>query len=243
MPELDNAQVIELVKNRLGLNETVIAAVRSALASGEDSVEDVLVDMGVLTRSDLDSLIGHLPTQAGLKGVTADDDDPGEDWPTDGGRAEATALTGDALRDSLLPQLTMGSERYVIGDEFARGGMGIIADAKDRILERNVAMKLLIGGKSQRLGWQLRFAQEAQITGQLQHPNIVPVYDLGETDEGQLYFSMKRVEGQTLRDVFKALRQGESAVEHTFSRTGLLQVFQKICMAVAYAHSRAVVHR
>ena len=67
--------------------------------------------MGVLTRTDLDSLIGHLPTQAGLKGVTADDEDLSDDWPTDGGRAHATALSGDALRDSLLPQVTQGSDR------------------------------------------------------------------------------------------------------------------------------------
>jgi serine/threonine protein kinase len=53
----------------------------------------------------------------------------------------------------------------------------------------------------------VRFTEEAQITGQLEHPNIVPVHDLGLDDEGQLYFTMKRVGGRTLRDVIKALRR------------------------------------
>ena len=121
--------------------------------------------------------------------------------------------------------------------------MGRIVEATDKTLERTVAIKLLLGGQKQRLGWQLRFTQEAQITGQLQHPNIIPVYDLGQQDDGQLYFTMKKVEGRTLRDVFKALREGCEEAHQQFTRTQLLQIFQKICMAVAYAHSRAVVHR
>ena len=58
----------------------------------------------------------------------------------------------------------------------------------------------------------MRFAQEAQITGQLQHPSIIPVYDLGEREDGQLYFTMKRVEGRTLRDIFKGLRADDPTI-------------------------------
>ena len=80
----------------------------------------------------MDSLVGHLPTMAGLKGATADDEVPDGDWPTEGPRAAEVALSGDALRDSLLP--VFRSERYTIGKEFARGGMGIVADARDEIM-------------------------------------------------------------------------------------------------------------
>ena len=115
MAELDNDQIIRLVKDRLGLSATVVAAVENALESGEDSVEDVLVDMGVVSRRELDSLVGHLPTMAGLKGATADDEVPDGDWPTEGPRAAEVALSGDALRDSLLPDFSANSERYTIG--------------------------------------------------------------------------------------------------------------------------------
>ena len=189
------------------------------------------------------SLANYLRLRAPLDEETSDDADvDDEEFPTGGDRADIAPLTPESVRSSLLPTFEIGSDRYQQHSEIARGGMGRIVEATDKTLERTVAIKLLLGGQKQRLGWQLRFTQEAQITGQLQHPNIIPVYDLGQQDDGQLYFTMKRVEGRTLRDVFKALRDGSKGSSQ-FTRTQLLQIFQKICMAVAYAHSRAVVPR
>ena len=117
--------------------------------------------------------------------------------------------------------------------------MGKVIDATDVNLERPVAVKIFLDEQSKSNAWQSRFIQEAQVTGQLQHPNIIPVYSLGSTQDGQLYFSMKKVEGITLHDVFKKLRAEEPAATARFTRSKLLQTFQMVCMAVAYAHSRA----
>ncbi len=146
-------------------------------------------------------------------------------------------------RQEILPTLVNGPERYELGEEIARGGMGRIVTAVDRNIDRTVVMKLLIRGTDEQLGLQLRFTEEAQITGQLQHPNIVPVYDLGTRDDGQLFFTMKRVEGVTLRDVLRGHRKKDPELEKTWTLNRLLHNFQQVCMAIAYSHSRGVVHR
>lgn len=146
-------------------------------------------------------------------------------------------------RSDVLPTLHPSTTRYELGREIARGGMGRVIEARDLNIDRVVAMKLLIKGTDEQLGMQLRFTEEAQITGQLQHPNIVPVYDLGTQRDGQLYFSMKLVRGRTLRDVLRDLRRGVEKTEKTFTRTRLLSSFQQVCMGIAYAHDHNVVHR
>src|SRR6185503_12323786 len=81
-----------------------------------------------------------------------------------------------------------------------------------------------------------RFVEEAQITGQLEHPNIVPIHQLGVHEDGRCFFSMKMVKGQSLAEI---LQNEKSA--YTLGR--LLTVFVNICNAMAYAHSRQVIHR
>ncbi|MCA9545612.1 MAG: SUMF1/EgtB/PvdO family nonheme iron enzyme, partial [Myxococcales bacterium] len=125
----------------------------------------------------------------------------------------------------------------------ARGGMGRIVSAEDPNLGRTVAMKLLLQGKAEHTGIQLRFTEEAQITGQLQHPNIVPVHELGLTPDGDLYFTMKRVNGRTLRDILRQIRRRDEVTVRTYTRSRLLNAFKQVCLGVAYAHSRGVVHR
>lgn len=142
-----------------------------------------------------------------------------------------------------LPMMVNGPGRYVLGEEIARGGMGRIVRAHDANIDRPVALKLLIRGKSEQLGIQLRFTEEAQITGQLQHPNIVPVYDLGNLEDDQLFFAMKLVKGRTLREVLRGLRSDEPDIVRQFTRTRMLINFQQVCMGIAYAHSRGVIHR
>ncbi|MCB9539408.1 MAG: SUMF1/EgtB/PvdO family nonheme iron enzyme [Myxococcales bacterium] len=158
-------------------------------------------------------------------------------------RQRIDAREAGRRRKEVLPVLVNGPGRYALGQEIARGGMGRIVEATDGNIDRTVAMKLLIRGVEEQLGMQLRFTEEAQITGQLQHPNIVPVYDLGVHDDGQLFFTMKLVRGRTLRDVLRDLRRKVPAAQHTYTRSRLLNIFQQVCMGIAYAHSRRVVHR
>jgi tetratricopeptide (TPR) repeat protein/tRNA A-37 threonylcarbamoyl transferase component Bud32 len=131
--------------------------------------------------------------------------------------------------------------QYVLKTFFAKGGMGEVWLAEDPAIGRSVALKRMLGKRSDQ---QLRFRVEAQITGQLEHPGIVPVHHLGNTAEGEPYYAMKFVQGRTLQKVLeefhaKKLAGGDLEVE----QLKLLQMFLSLCQTVAYAHSRGVLHR
>jgi serine/threonine-protein kinase len=117
--------------------------------------------------------------------------------------------------------------------------MGIVQRSQDLVLLRDVARKTLrTDTRLDRAGMQ--FVEEAQITGQLDHPNIAPVYDLGTRDDGRVYFTMKLVSGRTLSELIAELHSAGLAADQLES---VLRVLLKVCDAVAFAHSRGVVHR
>ena len=135
--------------------------------------------------------------------------------------------------------------RYLLKGEIGRGGQGAVIRVWDEDLRRSLAMKVLhaqgpIFGKPKtdpkKLG---RFLEEAQVTGQLDHPGIVPVHELGLDAEGGPYFTMKLVKGENLRNIFRKVR--EQDVEWGLTRA--IAVMLKVCEAVSYAHSKNVVHR
>src|SRR5215475_3585329 len=113
---------------------------------------------------------------------------------------EANTLTAAGGRPSTQ---TPPTERYLLGAEIDRGGMGIIYRATDTVLGREVAVKVLQDkyGPDSRVA--LRFADEARITGQLQHPSIPPVHDLGTLPDGRPFLAMKLIKGQTLEELLK----------------------------------------
>ena len=129
-------------------------------------------------------------------------------------------------------------ERYQLLGEIARGGMGVIIKGRDKDLGRDLAFKVLKGEFSSRPGAVQRFVEEAQVGGQLQHPGIVPIYELGSFADGRPYFAMKLVKGQTLA----SLLADESP---RTARAKFIQIFLQIAVSqtVAYAHSRGVIHR
>lgn len=131
--------------------------------------------------------------------------------------------------------------RYVREAELGRGGMGRVIVVKDTHLGRDVALKELLdqstpGNDAMSIGSAARFLREARITGQLEHPGIVPVHELGQRADGTIYYTMKRIRGRSLASV---LKEKTTLAE----RLPLLAVFRNVCEAVAYAHSRGVVHR
>src|SRR5687767_7682471 len=132
------------------------------------------------------------------------------------------------------------TDRYAIGAEIARGGMGTIVHAFDRLLDRPVALKLLqtewLGDPSARL----RFIDEAKATAQLDHPSVVPVHDVGELSDGRIFFAMKLVQGVNLEQVLEHTRAGHPGAK---SLPALLQAFLRVCEAVAFAHARGLLHR
>jgi len=137
--------------------------------------------------------------------------------------------------------------RYTLKDEIARGGQGSVLRVWDEDLRRSLAMKLILtkeekkghqpqGADTRSLG---RFLEEAQVTGQLDHPGIVPVHELGLDSAGRVYFTMKLVRGQDLKAVFRQVHAGEP----DWNVTRALGVLLKVCEAMAYAHSKGVIHR
>lgn len=133
--------------------------------------------------------------------------------------------------------------RYRQLREINRGGMGTIYRVLDSSLSRYSAMKVALPFVAQDPENVARFINEARITSQLEHPNIVPVHDLGETPGGGCYFTMKLVEGEPLSRILDRLKESDPAYLRRYDRHRRLLIFHKVCNAVAFAHARGVIHR
>ncbi len=135
--------------------------------------------------------------------------------------------------------------RYTLSRIHAEGGLGKVWVARDTDLNREVALKELRPDCSVLPESTRRFLKEAQVTGQLEHPNIVPVYELGHRPEdGQPFYTMRFVRGQTMRDAIAVYHQKRgTGPADNLERQKLLSAFVAICRAIGYAHSRGVLHR
>ena len=132
---------------------------------------------------------------------------------------------------------------YLLGEVLGEGGMGCVMSARDADLGRVVAMKTLRAEHTGNEAYIQALVFEARLTGQLEHPNIVPVYDLGTLPDGTPYYTMKLVGDLSLQDVLRQLRENNTFALKHYTRPRLLQYFRGICMAVEYAHARGVIHR
>ncbi|MHC4922212.1 MAG: protein kinase domain-containing protein, partial [Planctomycetota bacterium] len=132
---------------------------------------------------------------------------------------------------------SLGSARYQVLGEIAKGGVGVVYKSRDVDLCRDVAMKVVHERFKNRPEMLHRFVEEAQIGGQLQHPGIVPVYEIGLLADDRPYFAMKLVKGVTL-GLLLAKRKGPDEERQRF-----LTIFKQVCQTVAYSHARHVVHR
>jgi serine/threonine-protein kinase len=135
------------------------------------------------------------------------------------------------------PAASLSLPGYELVGELGRGGMGLVLKGHDRHMGRDVAVKLLREDLRGQPHLVRRFLNEARVSGGLQHPGIVPVYQLGECPDRRPYFTMKVVEGRTLAD----LLDDRPSPRHDLPR--FLTVFEQVCQTVAYAHSKGVVHR
>jgi len=154
--------------------------------------------------------------------------------------------SGNEKENQSLVDLLSGGEpedRYVIAEEIAHGGMGVILRSLDKDIRRQVAMKVILSKEPVKPKKLERFIEEAQITGQLEHPNIVPVHELGVDNDGKIYFTMKMVQGLSLAEIFNLLEKGESKAIKKYPISTLLNIFQKICDGISFAHSKNVIHR
>jgi serine/threonine protein kinase/Flp pilus assembly protein TadD len=162
------------------------------------------------------------------------------------GEVQTLVMTGGtagteewSATDFSLPQKKCG--HYLMKQFFAKGGMGEVWLAEDPVIGRSVALKRMLSDRPEQ---RLRFRVEAQITGQLEHPGIVPVHELGANAAGEPYYVMKFVQGRTLQKVIKDFHeQNLSGGAREVEQLKLLQMFISLCQTVGYAHSRGVLHR
>ena len=132
---------------------------------------------------------------------------------------------------------------YTKGREIARGGMDAILEANDQLLGRTVAMKIIRLDLGASESVRLRFIREATVLARLEHPNIVPIHEMGKDSSGALFYTMKKVEGRTLQAILNDLKNGDPATLKDYSLDALLTIFRKICDAIAFAHSKGIIHR
>ncbi|MEM9459516.1 MAG: serine/threonine-protein kinase [Myxococcota bacterium] len=150
----------------------------------------------------------------------------------------ARGSAADSEPDAPQPRIMADTDRFEARGTVAKGGMGSILDVYDHRMQRQVAMKVLHDDLVSRPGELETFVNEAQITGQLDHPNIVPVHDMGR-DHQPPWFAMKLVQGESLAQLFRRIGPGPlpgASIE------AFLTVMIKVCDAVAFAHSRGVLH-
>ena len=121
---------------------------------------------------------------------------------------------------------------YTIVKKLGEGGMGVVYAAIQKALDRKVAIKAIKSGVDVNFDAKKKFYYEARITGDLDHPNIVPIHEIGTQDDGTLFYSMKMVDGKPWQDSIGNRTRDEN-----------IEIFMKVCDAVAFAHSRNVIHR
>jgi eukaryotic-like serine/threonine-protein kinase len=236
----------------------LIAAFHDWSADKSRSLDRVLAARGAITDQDL-ALVGvlvakHLEKHGGnvrgTLGAVADApardairalDDPAVHQTL----SSLPPAAGYVLVETLMPPTEARRSRYTLTHLHAQGGLGRVWLARDTDLNREVALKEILPGKAPHPDLWRRFLKEAQVTGQLEHPGIVPVYELARrSEDDQPFYTMRFVRGQTLRAAIADYhrRRTEARID-PLERPRLLQAFVSICQAIAYAHSRGVIHR
>jgi WD40 repeat protein len=180
-----------------------------------------------------DTLICRRDTEESWRGLLHDDLAIGDTIrPADDGSPAPTEIK--VRPRGLLPYGQGNGEdaEFELRDVIGEGGMGVVYAARQTALGRDVAIKLVSPDRADRAATQDRFLSEAAITAELEHPNVVPIYDLGTDSLGTLFYAMKRIQGTPWHARMKdmSLRQN-------------LDVLTSVADAVAFAHSRGVIHR
>jgi serine/threonine protein kinase/WD40 repeat protein/tetratricopeptide (TPR) repeat protein len=255
--------------------EQFLSAMQVWVADKSKSLVSILADQRTLT-ADLQQLLSalvekHLERHEGdpeksLAAISSIPDVRGELTQLGDADVDRTmSLIGLTNRDPARPlgavgESTESGSRYRIIRLHARGGLGEVFVARDEELRRDVALKQIQERYSHDTGSRVRFLQEAEITGSLEHPGIVPVYGLGTYGDGRPFYAMRFIQGDSLKDAIDRFHNqksdsSEPGASSSHRRLGLsnparaielrklLSRFIDVCNAIAYAHSREVLHR
>jgi eukaryotic-like serine/threonine-protein kinase len=147
------------------------------------------------------------------------------------------------LDDAVAAVQASSAARYTDGAVLGVGGMGKVVISHDARIGRDVALKVIHSRREILPSDRARFIREAQVQGQLEHPSIVPVYDIDVRSDGSVFFTMRRVLGRTLHAIVEEVRSGDLAAQARFTQRELLTAFATVCLTIDYAHSHGVIHR
>jgi serine/threonine-protein kinase len=165
--------------------------------------------------------------------------------------AESVPVPASSRRSTVLPRVEwkgdqptvvpLQRERFEELRPLGQGGMGEVVLLKDHDIERDVAVKRL--GEGAELDRVLRFVEEIRTVGKLDHPNIVPVHDVGVDERGRYYFVMKHLQGETLESIIAKLKAGDREAHARYPFPVRVQLFLGMLNALSYAHGKGFIHR
>jgi tRNA A-37 threonylcarbamoyl transferase component Bud32 len=212
-------------------HELLSGLVRAHLKKHGDDAEKSLAALDGLAavRGELEK-IADAPLQASLKRV-----------------AHATQVADAATVAPAMGATTSAQLRYRVLRPHALGGLGRVSVAFDEELSREVALKEIQERHADNVASRNRFLLEAQITGALEHPGVVPVYGLGQYQDGRPYYAMRFIRGDSLREAIERFHNAEPGKRDPGHRAlelhNLLGRFVDVCQAMQYAHDRGILHR
>lgn len=207
---------------------------------------DFLVHSGTITNEQRQELLAGLETTCVLSpqetAMLVIGETPQEN-PSDETSAFQSSSQAKPIADYRLPDK---DKRFKIVKQHASGGLGVVFVARDLQINRDVALKQIRGDRRQDDLSESKFMLEAEITGQLEHPGIVPVYALGIDAEGAPYYAMRFIRGRELKQFIKEFHEGGNGMPRMFDGVKFRQLigrFLDVCNAIDYAHSRGILHR
>ena len=163
------------------------------------------------------------------------------------GGPDPTGITTDHLEPIRLVPENPGGQRFHVLRPLARGGLGEVFVARDEELRREVALKLIQERHASDRDSRSRFEFEAEITGRLEHPGVIPVYGLGVDARGRPYYAMRFIRGESLKEAIERFHREDGptreAGERSLDFRELLGRFVDVCNTIAYAHGRGILHR
>ncbi len=159
--------------------------------------------------------------------------------------AEVTRFgeTRDLPSDLLEAPRGCEESRFEVVGEVGKGATSRVYAVRDRGLDRTVAVKFLRRSREKKRAVRDRFVHEARVTARLEHPNIMPVHDIGVTETGEVYFTMKNIAGGTLGDAIRAARSGGTVPPEFADIDGRIRALLKVCDGLSFAHDSGYTHQ
>jgi len=245
-PQLVAAFSVWLSDRSKGLD--LILVDQGSLSELQRSVLDSLVDLHLAKHGDLQKSLAQLSSMDGIAQElhSLALPDVAATLPPVFSEYATSLHLPNSSKNPASSKISNADDRFRIIRHHANGGLGVVHVAEDQQLRRQVALKQIRADCADYDSYRTKFVQEAEITGQLEHPGIVPVYGLGTDAAGRPYYAMRFIKGEELKtriQSFHAGRKNKSQSLDTPELRNLLRRFTDICDAIDYAHDRGVLHR